>query len=432
MAKTYTILNVEDLQNNRDLVRRILQSRGYEVVDAVNGLEGITKAVELEPDLILMDINLPDIDGFSVVTKIRSYAQLAEVPIVALTARNVANDQERAMAMGCDGYLSKPFGVKDLLAEVTSRVGKPRSHRQEEESDAQYLREQNVTLVAELEHKLTELRTAHEDLEMMHERLQRLDEAKTDFIHVASHELRTPLTMIHVYTDMLRTNPNIAADTTLTDMLDGLRKGVDRLSGIIDDMINIVRVELATLEVAYTPLSIKNVIEAVFREVKSDIAQRQQDLSLNLPDDLSPVVGDQKQLTQVFSRLMSNAIKYTPDQGAISVTARALTNSQFGSGEFVEVAVRDTGIGINREDQNHIFEKFYTAAEDSSLHSSSKSNFRGGGPGLGLTIAKGIVEAHGGRIWVESEGYDPDRNPGSTFHVLLPAYRQNDAPAGLR
>jgi signal transduction histidine kinase len=88
--------------------------------------------------------------------------------------------------------------------------------------------------------------------------------------------------------------------------------------------------------------------------------------------------------------------------------------------QFIEVSVADTGIGINKENQNNIFEKFFTV-EDVSLHSSGKTQFRGGGPGLGLTIAKGIVEAHGGRIWVESEGYNPEGNPGSTFYVLLPA-----------
>lgn len=426
MSKTYTVLNVEDLQNNRDLVRRILQSRGYKVVEAVNGLEGISKAVELKPDLILMDINLPDIDGFSAVTKIRSYDHLANVPIVALTARNVSDDHERALAIGCDGYLSKPFGVKALLDEVSSRIGKPREAK-ESSTDAKYLREHNVNLVAELERKLNELSSVHDELSAMHERLQRLDQAKTDFIHIASHELRTPLTMVHVYTDMLRTNPIIAGNEGLTDMLDGLRKGVDRLNSIISDMISIVRVELSTLDLAYTPISLKDIIEGVVADVQNIIDERALDLQLDIPDSLPMVVGDDTQLSQVFNRLMSNAIKYTPDGGLIAVVATIPTDVEPPPGKedekFVAVEVRDTGIGINKEDQRYIFDKFFTATDDSSLHSSSKSNFRGGGPGLGLTIAKGIVEAHGGRIWVKSEGYDPEGNPGSSFNVLLPAHK---------
>ena len=428
-TRTFTILNVEDLQNNRDLVRRILESQGYQVIDAVNGLEGISKAKAINPDLILMDINLPDIDGFSVVTKIRSQPKLAQTPIIALTARNVSNDAERAVAIGCDSYLNKPFGVKQLLDEVQKFVGK---QRQEDEISRRefYLREHSVTLVEEIERKFEELSVVHEELSVMHERLQRLDQAKTDFISIASHELRTPLTMVHVYTDMLRTHPKLVNDESLTEMMAGLRKGVNRLNDIINDMISIVRVELATLDLAYTPLSLQSVIAPVIKDVKQAIEERNLTLEINVSNELPYVVGDDAQLYQVFSRLIGNAIKYTPDQGKITICAAVHQGdtplAQNGAqtlaraDQFIEVSVADTGIGINKENQNNIFEKFFTV-EDVSLHSSGKTQFRGGGPGLGLTIAKGIVEAHGGRIWVESEGYNPEGNPGSTFYVLLPA-----------
>ena len=427
----FTILNVEDLQNNRDLVRRILESQGYKVVDAVNGLEGISKAQEIKPDLILMDINLPDLDGFSVVTKIRSYSPLAKTPIIALTARNVPDDVERAMAIGCDSYLNKPFGVKQLLDEIQKFIGK---QRQEDEVTQRehYLREHSVSLVEEIERKFEELSTVHAELSAMHERLQRLDQAKTDFISIASHELRTPLTMVHVYTDMLRTHPKLASDESIAEMMEGLRKGVNRLNDIINDMISIVKVELSTLDLAYTPLSVQTVIAPVTKEVTPAIKERNLALEVDVSDDLPYVVGDDAQLYQVFSRLISNAIKYTPDHGKITVSATVHQGDKplphdseqtiARTDQFVEIAVADTGIGINKEDQTNIFEKFFTV-EDVSLHSTGKTQFRGGGPGLGLTIAKGIVEAHGGRIWVKSDGYDPETPSGSTFYVLLPAYK---------
>jgi len=432
VTKTFTILNVEDLKNNRDLVRRILESQGYEVIDAVNGLEGIAKAVDLKPDLILMDINLPDIDGFSVVTKIRNHPQLAKTPIIALTARNVSDDAERALAIGCDSYLSKPFGVKQLLSEVQKFIGK---QRQEDVITRRefYLREQSVSLVEEIERKFEELSTVHTELSVTHERLQRLDQAKTDFISIASHELRTPLTMVHVYTDMLRTHPQLSSDESIVEMMNGLRKGVNRLNDIINDMISIVKVELSTLDLSYTPLSLGTVIEPVVKEMMPAIEERNLTLDVNVANDLPYVVGDDVQLHQVFSRLIGNAIKYTPDQGKITVSAVVHQGDQSGldnsggalanTDQFVEISVADTGIGINKEDQTHIFEKFFTI-EDASLHSSGKTQFRGGGPGLGLTIAKGVVEAHGGRIWVESDGYNPDNPPGSAFYVLLPAHQK--------
>jgi two-component system cell cycle response regulator DivK len=262
----HTVLYVEDLENNRVLVRRILESQNYRVVEAVNGLEGIAKAIEVKPDIILMDINLPDLDGFSVVTRIRSEAALASIPIIAVTARNVEDDAERAKAIGCDSYLSKPFGVTELLQQVETHLAKPRE-KEDISRTEQYLREHSASLVGELERKFNELSAAHSKLGAMHERLQRLDEAKTDFRNVAAHELRTPLTMIHAYTDMLRTHPRLSGDETVGEMMVGLRKGVDRLNNIIQDMVSIVRVELSTMDLAYSPMPLRLIIQSVVKEV---------------------------------------------------------------------------------------------------------------------------------------------------------------------
>jgi signal transduction histidine kinase len=166
-------------------------------------------------------------------------------------------------------------------------------------------------------------------------------------------------------------------------------------------------------------------MKPVVKEMTPAIQERNLNLNVNIPADLPMVVGDDTQLAQVFSRLMGNALKYTPDCGKITISACVHTNDQTNGDlqEFIEVSVADTGIGIDKKYQTLIFEKFYTV-EDSALHSSGKTKFMGGGPGLGLTIAKGIVEAHGGRMWVESDGYDPERNPGSTFYVLLPTEQE--------
>ncbi len=420
MASSYTILHVEDLKNNRELVRRILESRNYRVVDAVNGLEGIQKAIAIHPDLILMDINLPDLDGFSVVTRLRNHPPLASVPIIAITARNVTDDPDRARAIGCDGYISKPFSVKQLLDEVAAHIGKPRK-TQPESRHEHFLREHSASLVEELERKLNELQAAHAELSAVHERLQRLDEAKTDFIHIAAHELRTPLTTVTAYASMLRSQIKDSDNPMLSEILEGLQTGVDRLNRITGDMVSIARVELANIELAYMPVSIKSILIPILKDLQPTFDERRQTLKLNIPDDLPLIVGDDTQLQQVFSRLIGNAIKYTPDGGTITISAKvhSAEKSADKRQKFVEVSVADTGIGINKEDQALIFEKFYTA-EDTAHHSSGETKFMGGGPGLGLTIARGIVEAHGGRIWVESAGYDPQNPPGSTFFILLP------------
>lgn len=407
-----TILNVEDTPENRDLVRRILESEGYQVIDAVNALDGIEKAIKVQPDLILMDINLPDLDGFSAVTRIRGYDQLRSVPILAITARNISDDRERARAIGCDGYLSKPVDFDELIETVARHLHAKHLEPEQLTEREYYLKEQNVNLIEELEHKLAELTQAYD-------RLRHFEQAKSNFISVASHELRTPLTVIHSYAQMLQMLPAVQNDSSAKELLDGIYTGVKRLQEVMNDMVSVIRVELAGQTANFSPVSVRSVINAVEADQKSALQHRQLNISSLIPSDLPMVVGDFKQLTSALSRIVANAVKYTPDGGRITLRARLLKDVDHPDTAFIEVTVADTGVGIAREKQKMIFEKFGTAA-DVALHSTSKSGFMGSGAGLGLTIAKGIIEAHNGRIWVESEGFDKEKLPGSKFFILLP------------
>ena len=412
MSASPTILNVEDNPENRDLVRRILESEGYRVVDAVNAFEAIEKAIKIQPDLILMDINLPDLDGFKAVTRIRSFSHLSNVPIIALTARNVSDDRERAKAIGCDDYLNKPFDFDELMAAVTRYLATGHEKERAETKREQYLQEQSVTLIAELERKVVELNTAYE-------RLKHFEQAKTNFISVASHELRTPLTVIHTYTQMLQMLPAVSGDETAKEMLAGITRGTARLKEIIDDMVSAIRVELAAITLELTPVSVRNIIKTIEEELLPATTERQLRLETDLPKDLPMISGDFKQLHSALKRIVGNAIKYTPDQGQITISAQLLQKSEQDTQAFIEIVVADTGVGIPLDKQKLIFDTFGTA-EDVALHSSSKTSFMGGGAGLGLTIARGVIESHDGRIWVESDGYDPENLPGSKFFVLLP------------
>lgn len=405
-----TILNVEDTPENRILVQRILMSEGYEVIDATTALEGIEKAVKNQPDLILMDINLPDLDGFTAVTRIRSFDHLRDVPILALTARNVSDDRDRAKAIGCDGYLNKPIDFDELITEVARHL--EMGHREEETITKReyYLQEQSVALIEKLEQKIVELEEAYV-------RLKHVDEAKSNFISVASHELRTPLTVIHSYTQMLQSLPAFQNDETASELLSGVLKGTERLHEIMNDMLSVIRMELTENTVNFAPVSVRNIIKTIEGDQSDALEERNLSFEMDIEKNLPMINGDFQQLHSALHRLVGNAIKYTPDGGRVTVSAHSL---QENGQSFVEIIVADTGVGIDMDKQKLIFDKFSTA-EDVALHSTSKSNFMGGGAGLGLTIAKGIVETHEGQIWVESEGYDPDNLPGSKFFIRLPA-----------
>jgi len=185
-------------------------------------------------------------------------------------------------------------------------------------------------------------------------------------------------------------------------------------------MLNVVRVELKHANFDFTNVSIRNIISSVKSELELVSEKRQIILQTDAPQDLPPITGDGKQLHSALTRIVSNAIKYTPDGGQVTITARYLPKNANDSESFIEIVVADTGVGIDLDKQKLIFEKF-TTASNVALHSTSSTQFMGGGAGLGLTIAKGVIEAHNGRVWVESSGYDPVALPGSKFYILLPA-----------
>lgn len=243
--------------------------------------------------------------------------------------------------------------------------------------------------------------------------LAKLDESKSNFVAVAAHELKTPLTLIDGYTSMLIDMILKQNNSDLLVFTNGILNGSKRLRGIIEDMIDVSLLENNLLILNYQPYWLNRILEFVLLELSP--VSKDRNISINIHDfDGYNLMnyGDSERLIQLFKNLIINAIKFTPDGGTISINGRKLTG-------FIEVLISDTGIGINQEDQTTIFEKFNRLG-NIALHSSSKTNFKGGGPGLGLPIAKGIAEAHGGSIWVESSGYSETDFPGSTFHILLP------------
>ncbi len=262
------------------------------------------------------------------------------------------------------------------------------------------------------------LKDTDNELLRMRTEMQRIEKRKTDFIAVAAHELKTPLTIIEGYNGMIKSLIGSLGRPDLASVVEGLASGTARLRELIQDMIDVSLIDMQMLELHYQPLWLNRLMEIVEEEIERDVKQRGLTLSIKhetLPR--SPTYGDPERLLQVLMKVIANAIKYTPDGGAVTISARELPG-------FTDLMVEDTGIGIAAEDLSIIFQKF-SSMEDVSTHSSGKVKFKGAGPGLGLAIARGIIEAHGGSIWAESEGHSETALPGSTFHILIP---MRDAP----
>jgi signal transduction histidine kinase len=267
------------------------------------------------------------------------------------------------------------------------------------------------TAACEMQVKVTYLT---EQLNQVRQSLEKLDRSKSDFIAVAAHELKTPLTLIDGYTSMLRENMEQSGLTPAQAVLaDGIQNGTRRLRMIVDDMIDVSLIDNNLLSLNFQPLWINRLLSVLVDELSSALQERHQQLEIHPFNGIAEMTfGDPERLLQVFRNVLYNAIKYTPDGGKIFIEGRKLPG-------FYEVTVCDNGIGIDPDDSQLIFEKFVRLG-NTALHSSSKTKFKGGGPGLGLRIAKGILESHGGTIWVESAGYDEKKCPGSMFHLLIP------------
>lgn len=269
--------------------------------------------------------------------------------------------------------------------------------------------------------EMVDQRTA--ELAQAYDTLARLDRKKSDFINITSHELRTPLSVIKGYAQILEIKPAISEDDEVQELVSGLVQGVNRLDQIVGTMLDVVKIETEALEVGHEPTSLLKIIQRLYDRYMDDLTRRQLDLVINGIDHLPTIQANPDLIYKAFNNLIANAIKYTPDGGQIKVSGQALD----GNAECpaVEIIISDTGIGIDPEHQIEIFDKFYQTGKV-AVHSSGDTKFKGGGPGLGLAITKGIITAHYGQIWVESEGYDESTCPGSHFHVRLPIQQPSD------
>jgi len=266
--------------------------------------------------------------------------------------------------------------------------------------------------------------------------LARLNKMKDSFLGLASHELKTPLTVIMGYAELILSDMHDQVDRTVIEMVENISSAAVRLDNIVKDMVDVSMIDEKRLRLRLEDINMNRLVESAVNELRFFFTMRKQELVLTLDESIPPIRGDSMRLIQLFSNVLGNAIKFTPDGGKITITtsAKYMVGTRHadlvGAGAkdasigkenhlYVEVTIADTGIGIDRDDQVRIFEKFYEAGKIEE-HSSGKVAFKAKGAGLGLAIAKGIVEMHGGEIWVESPGYNPEQFPGSTFHLLLP------------
>ena len=235
----------------------------------------------------------------------------------------------------------------------------------------------------------------------MAEKLDQVESMRRRLIADVSHELRTPLTAIKGSMEGLMDGVLPATDETYQQ----IHSEADRLNRLVDDLQELSRVEARAYELESQPVDVSSLVRSVTKRLTPQAETKGVSLSLEIAPDLPRVLADEDRAVQVLTNLTGNALQYTPEGGGVTITAKRINNDE------VQIAVRDTGIGIPPEHLAHIFDRFYRADK-------SRSRQAGGGSGIGLTIARALVEAHRGRIWAESTG----EGRGSTFTFTLPTW----------
>jgi signal transduction histidine kinase len=396
------ILIVDDEPSTHDTLEGLLFLDGYNMSFASSGVEALEKAAALLPDLILLDVMMPGMDGFEVCRRIRADSRLAEAPIIMVTVLDDRESRLQGLEAGADDFITKPFDSSELRARVRTTARLNRYRRLWEERVA---RERAEELARRRAHELITLQEANE--------------SKSRFVSDLSHELRTQLSVITFASGNLDTLYDHLSDDERRQMVREIRDYVRALDTIIGDVLELARIESGQVAAGRQRLDLGQLArEEIARQtpLAQDKFQTLRIRSCAAVD----VRGNDIYLRRVVRNLIHNAIKYTGPGGDIVCACDVLTVSpdegrrtdagwpgsdQLPAGRWGVLQVIDSGIGISEEDLPHVFERFYRVKNQGSAP----------GTGLGLAIVKELVELHAGYVGVASH---PGK--GSTFAVYLP------------
>lgn len=384
-----SILYIEDNRDNQRLVRRILEARGYAVQIAEDGPAGVSAARETAPELVLVDIGIPGMDGFETTTRLRGMPHLRATPIVAITADTREGTRERSLVAGCDGYITKPIDPRTLPDQIKEFID-GRREALPADVETPMLREYNQKLVARLERQIRELSAANAEL-------QEMDRMKSQFLATLSHELRTPLTSILGYLELFERRTLGPLNDVQTQAITVIARNSRALSRILNNLLYLQEVRSGDLRRA--AVSLHDMLRSVVQDAQPAAAEAGVTLRASV-QPASIYQGDPVGLGQMLRALVDNALKFTPKGGHVMVTLR-------DDSSRVIVRVEDTGIGIPPESLEKVFLPFYQV--DDTLARPYP------GAGLGLAIVKQVVEAHGGHVTVRST-----LGRGSAFTLVLP------------
>ena len=372
------ILIVDDAPENIISLKKVLEVNGFEVDTASSGEEALKKILKNSYVLIILDVQMPEMDGFEVAEAISGYSKAKETAIIFLSAASAnVNLITRGYSSGGLDYISKPVDMNILLLKVKT------FYRIYEQSRA--LNEMQTKLLEEIEFR------------------KEAERKKDEFISIASHELKTPMTSIKGYIQLLERSLDKEDMETTRVRLHKVQNQVEKLNLLVADLLDISKIESGKLKFNKKYFSFDKILDHIVEIMEQANPQVK---FIKKGQITTEIFGDEMRIEQVIINFITNAIKYAPDSDEVHITSEL-------RGDEIYFSVRDFGIGMAKEHQQQIFDKFYRVEETSE---------RFQGLGIGLYICQEIIERHEGKIGVNSE---PDE--GSEFYFTIPLHPEMDA-----
>ncbi len=363
------LLIVDDTPNNLRLLSSMLTEKGYKVRKAIDGKAALKAVEAVIPDLILLDIRMPEIDGYQVCEILKADQRTQDIPIIFISALDETMDKVRAFQVGAVDYITKPFQAPEVLARVANHL---KIHQLQQALEAQN---------AQLQEEILERHKAEAGLKVL--------------LHAVSHDLRNPVTgMLMVFKNLLKRD----SFTLTRSMIERMADSCDRQLNLINSLIETQHSEILGVSLDCTPLNLELFIIQFIADWEPIFSQSQAQVHQEIPRNLPSIYGDRHQLWRVFENLFANALKHNPPSLTITLSAQ-IENT------FIRCSIHDNGIGMSSEQCTTLFQPY------------TKGNLekRKTGLGLGLYLCSQIIQAHGGKIGVESQ-----INQGTTFWFTLP------------
>ena len=407
------ILIVDDERPNRDLLEVMLASEGFVLLTAASGEEALAIVAQQLPDLILLDIMMPGMDGYQVAATIKGNAATKNIPVIMVTALDDRKAKMLGLSTGAEDFLTKPVDRAELRVRVRNLL-RLKAYGDYYDKYSRKLETEVVSRTADLAERTKQAAVLTEQAASMEQIRRDQMRFKDEFLSHVSHELRSPLTAIKQFTTILLNGWAGELNVEQREYQQIVLKNIQQLQSMIDDLLEVTGLETGKLTVDLESVSVFDAAADAFNTLRETARAKGVTLSRDVAPDLPSAYADQTRLRQILIILLDNAIKFTPDGGAANFKARLLEEDP----RFLLLEVSDTGCGINPELAERIFERLYQVSERTQL--SRK------GMGLGLYICKEFVTRQGGTIQVKSS---PEK--GCTFSFTLPVFSLNNVIAPL-